>query len=202
MKTLLKIQASLFGDAGQSSQLAAHYAADWLKKNPGGRVVTRDLATQPVPPLTAQRFQALGTKPGERTAAQQAVVNLSDTLIEELMVADEIVFAVPMYNFNIPSGLQSWFDHVARAGVTFRYTENGPEGLIGNKRVHVFVTRGGQYGEAHPQTAYLRQILDFIGLADANIVLAEGLAMGDAAREKSLAAARHAIAELLEPLAA
>lgn len=126
-------------------------------------------------------------------------MNDSDGLITELQAADDIVFAVPMYNFNIPSGLQSWFDHVARAGVTFRYTENGPEGLIKGKRVHVFITRGGQYGEEHSQARYLRQILDFIGLADADIVLAEGLSMGDAVREKSLVTARHTIAKLLEP---
>src|SRR5690606_28882942 len=111
----------------------------------------------------------------DRTAEQQAVAAESDALIAELRAADVVVLAVPMYNFNVPAQLHNYFDHIARAGVTFRYTENGPEGLIKGKQVHVVVTRGGQYGADHPQTLYLRQFLAFIGLADAKLVLAEGL---------------------------
>src|SRR5699024_5756317 len=97
----------------------------------------------------------------------------------ELKAADVIVFAVPMYNFNIPAALQNYFDHVARAGETFRYTADGPEGLVKGKQVAVFITRGGNYGEEHSHTTYLRQILTFIGLDKARFFHAEGLAISD-----------------------
>src|SRR5699024_6319973 len=124
MKNVLKIQASLFGANGQSSRLADHFIEDLRNKHGELQLVTRDLAAEPVPSLTLERFQALSTKPEDRTTEQQAVVDASDALVAELKAADVIVFAVPMYNFNIPAGLQNYFDHVARAGVTFPYTEN------------------------------------------------------------------------------
>lgn len=197
MKTLLKIQASLFGANGQSSQLADDFVARWLANNPEGRVVTRDLTTESVPHLTAERFGAFLTKPEERTPEQQAIVDYSDRLIAELQDAEVVVFAMPMYNFSVPSTVRAYFDHIARAGVTFRYTERGAEGLIKGKRVFVFVTRGGVYtGEADTQTPYLRQFLGFIGMTDVKVVYAQGLAMGDGAREQALSSARQAIAEL------
>ena len=169
MKTLLKVQASLFGAASQSSQLADRFVANWLVKNPSGRVVTRDLGTNPVPHLTAERFAAFGSKAADRTIEQQAVLNYSDELIAELKAADTIVLAVPMYNFSVPSTLRAYFDHVARAGVTFRYTATGPVGLLQGKQAYVFVTRGGFYPEAiDTQTPYLRQFLGFVGIADVN----------------------------------
>lgn len=201
MKTILKIQASLFGASGQSSRLADRFIEDYRKKHGEVRVVTRELTADNMPVLTLERFQAFGAKPEDRTPAQQAVADFSDGLIAELKAADAIVLAVPMYNFTIPAALHNYFDHIARAGVTFRYTENGPEGLIKGKQVAVFITRGGQYGEDHAQTAFLRQFLAFIGLVDAKFVHAEGLAVSDESREKSLAAARHEIAKMMRPLA-
>lgn len=202
MKTLLKIQSSLFGNGGQSSQLADGFAADWLKANPEGRIITRDLATDPIPHLDAARFQALVTKPQERSAAQREVADFSDALIAELQAADVILLGVPMYNFSVPSTLRAYFDHIARAGITFRYTAAGPEGLVRGKRAYVFITRGGVHGVDHSQTAYLRQFLGFIGITDAEFIHAEGLAIDAGTREKSLATARHAIAKLTAPLAA
>lgn len=197
MNTLLKITASLAGANGQSAQLADRFAANWLAQNPHGRVVTRDLSADAIPHLTAERFQALLAKPDERTAEQRAVAEYSDTLVEELKGADVIVFAVPMYNFSVPSTLRAYFDHIARAGVTFRYTAAGAQGLIQGKQTYVFITRGGYYAEAaDTQTPYLRQFLGFVGLTDVQFVYAEGLAISDEAREKSLTAARHAIAKL------
>lgn len=201
MKTILKIQTSLFGAAGQSSKLTDLFVDGYRKKHGDVRVVTRDLAAEPVPPLTLERFQAFGAKPGERSAEAQAVVDYSDSLIAELVAADMIVIGAPMYNFTIPAALHNYFDHIARAGVTFRYTENGPEGLIKGKQVVVFVTRGGNYGDGHSQSDYLRQMLAFIGLQDARFVYAERLAMGDDARARSLADAHYEIAQLAEPLA-
>lgn len=202
MQTILKIQASLFGAGGQSSKLADAYIAEHQRRQPTSRVVVRDLVAQPVSQLTAERFQGFAADADARSDVQRAAVAESDALIAELKSADVIVFAVPMYNFNIPAGLHNYFDHVARAGVTFRYTENGPEGLIKGKQVAVFVTRGGSYGADHAQTAYLRQILSFIGLVDARFVLAEGLAVSDESRETSLAGARREIAMLMQPAAA
>lgn len=198
MKTLLKIQASIFGGQGQSSKLADRFVEQWLADHPGGRVVVRDLAKNPVPHLTAERFQAFSTPAEQRTPEQQAAVDYSDALIAELQAADDVVFAMPMYNFSVPSTVRAYFDHIARAGVTFRYTANGAEGLLKGKQVYVFLTRGGIYTGPHDtQVPYLKQFLGFVGLKDIQFVYADGLALGEEAREKSLAAARRAIEQLL-----
>lgn len=198
MNTLLQINASLAGASGQSSRLAERFVADWLVQHPDGRVVKRDLSAEPVPHLTAQRFQAFSSKPETLTDEQRAVTAYSDALIDELRNADVIVFAVPMYNFSVPSTLRAYFDHIARAGVTFHYTSNGPEGLLKGKQAYVFITRGGIYANtADTQTPYLRQFLGFIGITDLQFVFAEGLGMGDETKQKSLSAAHHAIEELL-----
>ncbi|WP_129642028.1 FMN-dependent NADH-azoreductase [Peristeroidobacter agariperforans] len=198
MSTLLQINASLAGASGQSSRLAQRFVADWQTKHPEGRVITRDLASDPVPHLTAERFQAFLSQPDARTDEQRAHAAYSDALIEEIKNADTIVFAVPMYNFSVPSTLRAYFDHIARAGVTFRYTANGPEGLLKGKKAYVFITRGGFYADAaDTQTPYLKQFLGFIGITDVNFVFAEGLGMGEESREKSLAQAHNAIGELL-----
>lgn len=198
MKTLLKIQASIYGSGGQSSKLADQFVSQWLANNPNGRIVTRDLSAEPVPHLTQERFAAFLAKPTERTPEQQAIVDYSDVLIGELQNAEVIVFAVPMYNFSVPSTIRAYFDHIARAGVTFRYTERGPEGLIKGKQVYVFLARGGVYdGDADTQTPYLRQFLGFIGLTDSKFIYAQGLAMGEEARDRSLVQARRAIEEIM-----
>ena len=197
MRTLLYVRTSLYGAQGASSQLAERFVAEWRVRNPGGHVITRDLAADPAPHLTAERFQAFNTRPEERTAEQQSVVDYSDALIDELRVADTIVLAVPMYNFGVPSTLRTYFDHVARAGVTFRYTSAGPEGLLTGRRAYVFVTRGGIYGGEHDtQALYLRQFLRFIGI-ESEFVFAQGLAYGEESRQKSLAAAHEQITGLI-----
>jgi FMN-dependent NADH-azoreductase len=207
MKTLLQIQTSLFENDGQSSRLAKRFAEEWLDANPDGRVVVRDIGREPVPHLTAERFQAFLAKPADRTPEQQAIAGFSDALIDELYAADVIVLGLPMYNFGIPSSLKAYFDHIARSGVTFRYTEKGAEGLIRGKKAYVFAARGGVYAGTplDTQTAYVRDFLRFIGIEDVEFVYAEGLAMGDAPKEKALAAANGAIARIVGrevPLAA
>jgi FMN-dependent NADH-azoreductase len=197
MNTLLYVRTSLYGAEGASSQLAERFVAQWLARNPGGRVIERDLAADPVPHLTAERFQAFNTPSEQRTAQQQAVVDYSDALIDELRSAETIVLAVPMYNFGVPSTLRTYFDHVARAGVTFRYSSAGPEGLLTGRQAYVFVTRGGVYGGEHDtQAPYLRQFLRFIGI-ESEFVFAQGLAHGEESRQKSLANAREQIAGLM-----
>jgi FMN-dependent NADH-azoreductase len=197
MSTLLYVRTSLYGAQAASSQLAERFVAEWRARNPGGHVITRDLAADPVPHLTAARFQAFGTPPENRTPEQQQIVEYSDALIDELRAANTIVLAVPMYNFGVPSTLRTYFDHVARAGVTFRYTSAGPEGLLTGRRAYVFVTRGGIYhGSADTQAPYLRQFLRFIGI-ESEFVFAQGLAYGEESRQKSLAGAREQIAGLI-----
>src|SRR4029434_3243865 len=158
--------------------------------------------------LTAQRFQTLITKPEERNAAQNAVVAESDALVNELKRADVIVLGLPMYNFGIPSTLKAYFDHVARAGVTFRYTAQGPVGLMTGKKAYVIGTRGGLYASTadDSETAYVRQFLAFLGITDVEFVYAEGLAISEASKRAGIVDARRAIeridAPALEPLAA
>ena len=198
MSTLLQINASLAGADGQSSRLAHRFVADWQAQHPGGHVIMRDLASDPVPHLTAERFQAFLSQPEARSDDQRAIAEYSDALIDELKVADTIVFAVPMYNFSVPSTLRAYFDHIARGGVTFRYTATGPEGLLKGKKAFVFITRGGIYADAaDTQTPYLKQFLGFIGISDVSFVFAQGLNLGDESREKSLSQAHDAIGGLL-----
>jgi FMN-dependent NADH-azoreductase len=197
MTTLLKIQTSLFKSQGQSSVLADRFAERWFAQHSDGKIISRDLAADPVPHLSLERFQAFITAPGERTPEQQDAVAYSDTLIEELKSADVIVLGVPMYNYSVPSVLRAYFDHIARAGVTFRYTANGPEGLLQGKKAYVFITRGGVHGEEHSQTQYLRQFLGFLGITDVEIVHAEGLALNEGAKLKSLSEAQGRISQLL-----
>ena len=184
--TTLLITSSLFGAGGQSTTLANE-----LVSRLGGKVVVRDLAKDPVPHLDGERFSAFNTTPGARTPAQQAVIDYSDALIAQLKAADTVVIGVPMYNFGIPSTLKAYFDHVARAGITFRYTDKGPEGLLKGKKVVVFATRGGMYAGTprDTQSAYLKDFLAFLGLEDVEFVYAEGLAMGAEQREAALEAA-------------
>ena len=183
--TTLQLNTSIFGDSGQSTTLATEFV-----RRRGGKVIVRDLAKNPVPHLDAERFGAFLAKPDARTPAQQAIVAYSDALIAELKAADTIVLGLPMYNFGVPSTLRAYFDHVARAGVTFRYTDKGPVGLLTGKTAYVFVSRGGVYGAEHSHTTYLRDMLAFLGITDVEFIYAEGLAISPAAKDLGLAKAR------------
>jgi FMN-dependent NADH-azoreductase len=200
MQTLLVIRTSLFGRQGQSSQLLDAFEARWRERHPGGRVLCRDLAADPIPHLTAEAFAGFQAEPADRTPTQQASTAISDALIAELKMADEILLAVPMYNFTVPSTFKTWMDHVARAGVTFQYTENGPQGLLDDRRVVVVSTRGGRYAgtPADTQTGLVQRFLGLLGLKSVEFVHAEGLAMGPEAAE----AASTAATERLETLVA
>lgn len=193
MRSILQINTSLFGDGGQSSQLATRFASG-LAARTGAELIVRDFARDPVPHLDAQRFGAFVAKPQERTSEQNAAVAYSDMLIDELRRADTIVLGLPFYNFGVPSTLKAYFDHVARAGVTFRYTATGAEGLLKGKRVYVFATRGGNYvgTPLDTQTSYVRDFLAFVGLSDIQFVYAEGLGISEASRQIALDHARTA----------
>lgn len=179
MATLLQVNSSLFGNNGNSSLLSQEFVQHWKAQNPTGEVVLRDFAKEDIPHLDATRVQALFTPAENRTPEQQAVVDYSDKIIAEIKAADVIVIGVPLYNFGIPSTLKAYFDHIARAGVTFKYTETGPVGLLENKPVYIIATRGGVH-KGQPtdtQSQFLSNFLGFVGLKDVHFIYAEGLNM-------------------------
>jgi len=200
MSTLLQINSSVFSQGGQSSLLADHYVATWKSTRPGAKVIVRDLAADAIPHLGGATVGAFFTPADKRDEAQKAALALSDELIEEIKSADTIVIGAPMYNFNIPSVLKAYFDHIARAGLTFSYSEKGPVGLLTGKKAIIFSTRGGLYaGTSNDvETPYVRAFLGFLGITDVSFVYAEGLAYGD---EKKAEAMKTALAEA-EKLAA
>jgi FMN-dependent NADH-azoreductase len=199
MTTLLQINASIHNSHGQSSRLADRFVDAFRTSHPGAKVTVREVAAgDPVPHLTAERFGAFIAKPEQRSAAQHAVVAYSDALIDEIRAADVIVIGLPMYNFGVPSQLKAYFDHIARAGVTFAYTEKGPVGRLTGKKVYVFAARGGQYvgTPLDTQTSYVRDFLAFLGMTDVQFVYAEGLNLGADSKETNLAKAVAEIARL------
>jgi FMN-dependent NADH-azoreductase len=199
MTHLLQINASISQDGGQSTRLARQFVSAFKARNPETEVAVREVASaEPVPHLNGERFGAFLTKPEDRSPAQVAVVAYSDALIAEVKKADVIVIGLPMYNFGVPSQLKAYFDHIARAGVTFKYTANGPEGLLAGKKVYVFATRGGLY-QGTPldsETNYVRDFLAFLGMKDVHFVYAEGLAVSAEHKEAGLARATEEIEKL------
>lgn len=196
---VLKITSSARGQVSESTRLADNYITALRAVQPELKVVTRDLAADALPHIDGNVLGAFFTPAEQRTAEQQALIARSDALVAELQAADAIVLAVPMYNFGIPSTLKAYFDWIARAGVTFKYTPTGPVGLLVDKPVTVFAARGGLYqGTSHDtQTGYLKDFLGFIGLKSVEFVYAEGLNMGDELRAKAEAEAASRIAELV-----
>ena len=198
--TILQINTSLFSGDGQSTRLADRFVAALRAVNPATDLLVRDLARDPVPHLTSERFGAFLAKPEMRTADQQRIVAESDRLIAELKRADTIVLALPMYNFGVPSTLKAYFDHIARAGVTFRYTANGPVGHLTGKRAVVFATRGGVHAgtPGDVETSYVRMFLVFLGITDVEFVYAEGLALDEGSKARALEEADGAIRRLVQ----
>ncbi|ACR27631.1 FMN-dependent NADH-azoreductase [Burkholderia glumae] len=196
MTTILQINSAARSQGARSTQLADELTAKLERDNPGSKVVVRDLLSNAQPHLDDAVLGAFFTPAEQRSAEQNAIVARSDELVEELKAADVIVIAAPLYNFGISSHLKAYFDWIARAGVTFRYTATGPEGLITGKKVYVVSARGGKYfGTPNDtQTPYLKSFLGFIGLTDVSFIYAEGLNLGPDSEAAGLAAAREAIA--------
>ncbi|HLY04797.1 MAG TPA: FMN-dependent NADH-azoreductase [Rhizomicrobium sp.] len=207
MQTLLFLTSSLFGENSKSTQIAGEFVSAWQVTNPKARVVHRDLANT-VPHLSGEHLAAWTTAPADRSERQQAVASESDALIEEVEAADVIVIAAPMYNFSISSTLKAWLDHITRAGRTFRYTANGPEGLLKNKKVFVVTARGGVYTGDSPakaydfQEPYLRAILGLNGLTDVTFIHVEAQRLSPDAAEAALAKARITARQLAVPVSA
>jgi FMN-dependent NADH-azoreductase len=196
MTTILQLNSAARSQGAQSTLLANELTAKLQQSNAGAKVVVRDLLANALPHLDESVLGAFFTPAENRTAEQAAIAAKSDALIAELQSADIVVIGAPMYNFGISSQLKTYFDWIARAGVTFRYTENGPEGLVKGKKVFVVAARGGKYaGTANDsQTPYLKTFLGFLGMTDVNFVYAEGLNMGPDSASAALAGAREAIA--------
>lgn len=195
---ILQINSSARSAGANSTRLADAVTTRLKAANPGAVVELRDLAAHPHPVLDEAALGALFTPAEQRSPEQAARVALDDALIAQVQSADAIVIGVPMYNFGVPVQLKTWIDAIARAGVTFRYTENGPEGLIKGKKVYVALARGGIYRDtpADSQVPYLKGVLGFLGMTDVEFIYAEGLSMGAEAADKAFAEAEATIGTL------
>jgi len=195
---ILQINASARAEGANSTRLADAITARLRLNRPDAGLEVRNLARDPHPVLDEPALAALFTPAEQRTPEQAARVALDDALIAQLQSADAIVLGVPMYNFGVPVQLKAWIDAVARAGVTFRYTAKGAEGLVTGKKVYVALARGGLYRDtpADSQVPYLKSVLGFLGMTDVEFVYAEGLAMGAESAAKAFEQA-HAQIEAL-----
>lgn len=201
MRNILVVNSSISGEKGQSSQLTNNFVSALPAT---AQVQELDLNQAGLTHLTMPEIAAWMTPEGDRTAEQQQLAAVSDGLIAQVKAADVILIGVPMYNFGVPSQLKAWFDRIARAGVTFKYTDKGPVGLLDDKPVVFFLTRGGMYKDLpqDTQTPYLVNFFNFIGLRNLHFIFAEGLNIGAEPAAAALEAARVAIAELRSNLAA
>jgi FMN-dependent NADH-azoreductase len=193
MSNTLVLKSSILGDYSQSNQIIAQA----IEGKPN--VTTRDLAAEPVPVLDMAVATALRGNGDDLSDELKQIVELSDSLIAELKQADTVVIAAPMYNFMIPTQLKNYFDLIARAGITFKYTETGPVGLIDNKKVVVLTTRGGIHKDTPRDSMhdYLVTILGFLGMTDVEFVYAEALNMGDEPAAENRASALEALSQLV-----
>ena len=188
---ILQINSSARSEGSYSTRLADRIVARLLDADPEATLTLRNLTANPHPILDEAALGALFTPAAQRNDEQAARVALDDALIAEIAAADVVVLGVPMYNFGVPAQLKNWIDAISRAGVTFRYTANGPEGLLGGKKVYVALARGGKYRNtpSDTQVPYLATVLGFLGMTDVHYVYAEGLAMGADAEREALATA-------------
>ena len=196
---ILQINASARRAGANSTKLANTVVERLQAAHPGASVTLRDLAATPVSILDEAALGALFTPAEQRHASQAALVAEYDALIAEVMAHDVLVLGVPMYNFGVPVQFKAWVDAIARAGVTFRYTDTGPEGLVKGKTVYVALARGGLYRDQphDSQVPYLKTVLGFLGLTDLRFIYAEGLNMGPEAAAKGFAQAEADLAAAL-----
>lgn len=198
MSRVLIIESSARQQGSVSRQLTQAFISQWDRAHPEDEVVVRDVAEHVLPHLDASLLGAWTKPEAEHDVAEREALQRSNLLTDELLAADVLVLAAPMYNFTIPSTLKAWLDHVLRAGVTFKYTATGPQGLLEGKRAIVLTSRGGVHagGASDHQEPYLRQVLAFIGIHDVTFVHAEGLNMGGEVAERGLSQAMASLAAL------
>ena len=196
---ILQINTSARREDANSTRIANAITARLQSANPTAILTVRDLASHPHPMLDEAALNALFTPAEQRSPAQAVRVALDDALITEIQAADVLILGVPMYNFGVPVQLKTWIDAIARTGVTFRYTENGPEGLLKGKKVFVALARGGRYRntESDTQVPYLKTVLGFLGMTEVQFIYAEGLNMGPAAAQQGFAKAEADMAAAL-----
>lgn len=192
MTNILIVDSAATGEASVSRRLTAELESILRGRGPV-RIVRRDVGSNPIPHLTAETTAAIRGAEAATEAAREALA-LSDTLIAELEAADIVVIGAPMYNFGMPSTLKAWFDHVLRAGITFRYSQAGPEGLLKGRKAIVIESRAGLYSSGpsaamDSQEPHLRTLLGFMGFDDATFVRVEKLAFGPDAAAASIAEA-------------
>ncbi|CNH77155.1 azoreductase [Yersinia frederiksenii] len=199
MSKVLVLKSSILATYSQSNQLADFFVEQWQAAHADDEITVRDLAAQPIPVLDGELVGALRPSGAALTPRQQEALALSDELIAELQANDVIVMAAPMYNFNIPTQLKNYFDLIARAGVTFRYTEKGPEGLVTGKRAIILTSRGGIHKDTPTDLVvpYLRLFLGFIGITDVEFVFAEGIAYGPEMATKAQADAKELLTQVV-----
>ncbi len=188
MSNILFLTASIRGDESVSRQLGQSLV-DGLVQGTGASVTVRDLSANDIPFQTQERFHAGLTPADERSDEQTQLAAMADTLVEELLAADTIVLAVPVYNFSVPATVKAWADLVARAGTTFKYTATGPEGLLGGKKAYITAASGGTPigSDADFMTSWLKFFLEFLGIEVVDMAAADGI-MGENADEKIAAA--------------
>lgn len=201
---ILQVNSSVRAGTGAGESVSARLAGELTARlrdaHPGASVTVRDLSRTPHPALDTFALTALATPEAGRSPAQRARVALDDGAIAEIRAADVVVIAAPMINFGVSAQLKNWIDAITRARVTFRYTDNGPEGLLAGRTVYVVTTRGGVHRDRPTDNVvpYLRTVLGFLGMTDVRVVYAEGLAMGAGATDAGLAAARAQMRELVQ----
>ncbi|SFH85459.1 FMN-dependent NADH-azoreductase [Pseudomonas guineae] len=199
MANVLVIESSARQQGSVSRQLTEQFIITWQAAHPADQIKVRDLAVEQVPHLDANLLGGWMTPAEQQSEAEQAALALSNLLTDEVLAADVLVLAAPMYNFAIPSTLKAWLDHVLRAGVTFKYTETGPQGLLSGKRAFVLTARGGIYAGSNldHQEPYLRQALAFIGIHDVSFIHAEGLNLGGDFMGKGVSQAKAQLAQAI-----
>lgn len=195
---LLHIDSSISGEGSASRQLSAAIVARFTRAMPGLEVIRRDLDADPIPHLDSKLLPAV--RPAAAPSGANGVGDDKGAeALDEFLAADIVVIGAPMYNFTVPSQLKAWIDRILIAGKTFRYSETGPVGLAGGKRVIIASSRGGLYAPGMPfeandfQERYLRAVFAFIGVEDIEIIRAEGLALGPEQREAAIGAALAAV---------
>lgn len=201
MTKLLHVDSSVLGPHSVSRQVSAAIVERLRQTTPGLAITTRDLTTSPLAHLSGAHLAAAqGVVPTD-PAVQQELAD-SQTVLNEFLAADIVVLGAPMYNFSLPSQLKAWIDRILVAGKTFKYGAQGPEGLAGNKRVIIAISRGGHYGADTPMAAfehvetYLRNVFGFIGVTSLEFIAADGVQLGPDHREKALAGALQAVTNL------
>lgn len=199
MSNILVINSSAAGRDSVSRVLVADAVSKLLEADPTAKITHRDLGENPPPHLISQTLN--GVRGTATTDIEFAARRLSDELIGELKDADTVVIGAPMYNFSVPTTLRAWFDHVLRAGVTFKYVDGAVRGLLGGKRIIVIESRGGLYSEGPAQAIdfqepYLKHLLGFIGITDVTFVRAEKIGYGPEARTAAVESAKAQISEI------